>query len=103
MRVEVEVQGLTDTFLDFKDVDARLAQIVEPFDHAMLLEDNDPLVGVLKGFGFRVVMFTYEPTTEAIARRVFQRMQFCLDKPASWVVKRVTVFETDKYSATVTE
>jgi len=99
MRVEVEVLAATKEFLDFKVVDKVLGEVLEPFDHAMTLQDDDPLVGMLKSLKFRVNTFPVEPTTEAIAAHVLQRMT--ARGFERWLVRSVKVFETEKYSATV--
>lgn len=96
MRVAVEVIVPLGKFLDFKVVDKTLEEVLEPFDHAMCLQSDDLLLPTLMQFGFRVVEFPVEPTTEALARHFADRM-----RERGVNVARITVYETDKYSATV--
>ena len=93
--VVVEVEVYADDFLDFKEVDQVLLSIIQDFDHAMVLWDNDPLGEYLLGAGFRVVLLSHEPTTENIASYIFEQML----RSYSQLVC-VTVHETAKYSAT---
>jgi 6-pyruvoyl-tetrahydropterin synthase len=97
LRVEVQVRVPPDVFLDFKLVSGHLAGILAPLDHAMVLHDKDPLAHVLLVAGFRVVKLSSEPTTEALAQYVYAEMA----RHAHAVV-RVTVHETDRYSAETT-
>jgi 6-pyruvoyltetrahydropterin/6-carboxytetrahydropterin synthase len=94
MKIEVEVSAGV-TFLDFKEVQRWLFSKAMEFDHAMLLGEGDPLISVLEGLGFDVYITDVDPTTEHIAEIVFAHMQ------KQYRTLRVTVFETDKYSATV--
>lgn len=95
MKIEVEVET-EPTFLDFKQVKKILQLLTDRFDHAMLLWEDDPLLPVLQEFGFRTFKTTEHPTTEYVARRVHHHMF-----GHGYKIKRTTVFETDKYSATV--
>ena len=72
--------------MDFKEVKSRLAQILDEFDHNYLNE--------LDAFKEQ------NPTTENIAREVFDRLAALLDKGVQ--VGRVTVWESDKCGASYT-
>ena len=61
--------------------------------------DTDPLLPVLHELDMRVLALNVEPTTEAIAQVVFN----WLARSKGYAVVRVTVYETDKYSATCTD
>lgn len=100
----VKVQVTLDNFgvfIDFKDVDAELARILEPFDHAMVLLETDNMYGYLVGApeAIRLVGLSAEPTTENIAYYVFQEMAVKYSKE----MRHVEVFETAKYSATAND
>jgi 6-pyruvoyltetrahydropterin/6-carboxytetrahydropterin synthase len=96
--VKIEVEIRTDEFLDFKRVDESLWDIIEPLDHAMVLDSDDPLIEVLEPFMLRIVKLSVEPTTEAIAQYVFNQMA-----SLKYQVVSVTAYETAKYSATVVD
>ncbi len=92
--VEIDTRG---GFIDFKRIDSALAAVLADLDHAMVLHESDPLLELLRGFGFRTVALSVEPTTEALAQLVFNEMQ------GSFTVVAVTVYETAKYSAFTTQ
>lgn len=93
------VQLQAGQFLDFKTVKHALQEILRDFDHAMVLQDTDPLVGALAPFKFRTVLLDKEPTTENIAAYVFWQLIAKLQADGQSRVVRVTVQETDSYSA----
>jgi 6-pyruvoyl-tetrahydropterin synthase len=96
--VKVNVSArVKEGFLDFKDIDGWLAQILKPLDHAMVLYVNDPFVKLLSELPeSRTVLLSVEPTTEAIAQLIMNEMStYCY-------VESVTVHETDKYCAECT-
>ena len=99
IKVEVTVNSKNGSFLDFKTVDNFLAILLGQMDHAMVLWIDDPLAKVLKEMGFDVYFTREEPTTEHIAKVIYDHM--CIQS-AEWVVYQVEVFETDKYSARFT-
>ncbi len=62
--------------LDFYDLKARLgAWIEETLDHRVFLAEDDPLVDPLRGVGEEPLLFVGAPTSEQIAKRVFQAAQ----------------------------
>ena len=94
--VTVATRIETAEFLDFKEVSDELRQILQDFDHAMVLHVSDPLVEALAPFGFRLVLLNVEPSTENIAQHVFNELV-----RSSYDVQEVTVHETAKYAASV--
>ena len=96
--VKVTAVIAVDEFLDFKDVSNYLSNILEAFDHAMVLYAEDFIVPILQRLpGQRLVCLSVEPTTEAIAQLVYNELA------AEYDVTAVTVNETDKYAATATK
>jgi len=94
--VRVEVHVNTKAFLDFKEVSRRLHEVVEPLDHAMVLHETDPVIPALRTLAVqRLVLLSREPTTENLAAYIYQQM-----RDLYYDVLSVTVYETDKYSAT---
>jgi 6-pyruvoyl-tetrahydropterin synthase len=91
-------------FVDFKKVKDALLRVIGDMDHAMILHAADPLVEVLKPFNFRLFILTQEPTTENLAQYVFNTLSldFCAGPDPAARIRSATVYETDKYSATVT-
>lgn len=97
MEVTVQVGAPEDYFLDFKTVSEHLHTILDDFDHAMILEVEDPFLVALEAFDFRVVTLNYEPTTENIAAFVFLELKRLI--PGVCNVVSVYVKETEKYGA----
>ena len=86
------------SFIDFKQIDARLGKLTEILDHAMILNYEDPFRKVLQSHDLpkvRVVSLNVDPTTEAMAQLGFNWMHEVYPRTQSF-----TVYETDKYSAT---
>jgi 6-pyruvoyl-tetrahydropterin synthase len=100
IKFEVEVElGEGNVFLDFKHVQKLLAELLHSYDHAMILEKNDPLAAMLMQLPrARVVLLDEAPTTEYLAYMCLKHMQHRLTE---YKVSRVTVYETERYSATV--
>lgn len=107
MRVVVTLE--TEGFVDFKQVSEVLGAILMPFDHAMILQESDPLLKVLNDMGFRTFPTREEPTTEALAQLIMEIFSAVLGDRQNvgslaerCEVIQVTVHETAKYSATAT-
>ena len=95
--VTVEVHCKPEGFLDFKVVSEHLKEMLKDFDHAMVLEEDDPIAAALEPFRIRTVLLNAEPTTENIAAYILDLMVNYV--PETYAVK---VHETEKYSASVT-
>ena len=111
---EVTVKGLIQIrgrragmVMDFHDLDVAIRGILEPWDHAMMLEASDPALALLRGFRIggrlRVVEFGLPPTAENIAVEIRDRLA------SSWVgmppgvdVCTVRVYETPRSWAETT-
>lgn len=98
--IEVEVAVKTGgVFIDFKEVSDHLGGLLETMDHAMVLYSRDAVAQVLHTHmpWQRLVLLSVEPTTEALAQLIFNEMS-----QLNYTLERCTVYETAKYSATVT-
>lgn len=111
LRVEARVAVPQEPFLDFKTVDKALGTILEDYDHALVLFENDPWLKVLRQLNShesdsdlyhtitpvqRFVFLSHEPTTEVVAQVIFNELRMY-----GFDVATVKVFETAKYSAMV--
>lgn len=54
-------------FLDFGDLKRALEEVLAPFDHAMMLRNDDPLCSILEIAKNRLVVFPWNPTAENFA------------------------------------
>ncbi len=97
---QLDAQGMVQDFTSIKPL---LREMLQEIDHRMLLYIADPLarrvcdggmVGVVRPD--EIVMFDQNPTAEVIAAWIFRRATNDFSLP----VKSVTLYETEKCSAT---
>ena len=80
-RVEVVLESdrldAHDMVCDFAVVKQAARQVVEAFDHAICVNTRDPMYATLRqAYGERVIGFEGEdPTTEVVARTLFERIR----------------------------
>jgi len=88
-RVEIvlESEQLDDREMvcDFKLVGELVGEFVRRFDHALCVNTADPMYATLReAYGERVIGFAdRDPTTEVIAREIFDRLVAELDRARS--------------------
>jgi 6-pyruvoyltetrahydropterin/6-carboxytetrahydropterin synthase len=90
--VVVELRGTPNKIgyvVDFKDVH----NVIDEFDHSIILCDKDPLVTVLQSVKQHVVVVPLNPTCENLAVIILRRIAK-LDCKARHV--KVTVYENDE-------
>ncbi len=100
----VEIRLASDTLdemgmvADFRDVRRSIqAWIDEHLDHRMILRRDDPLVEAIQALGQHAYLIDDNPTTENLARLVFQQTQ-----ALGFPVIAVTLWETPDSHATYT-
>lgn len=78
-RVEVVISSARldgrDMVCDFKALKLALKGYLDRFDHALAINRQDPLAPALKPVAERVVVFDEDPTTEVLARHVFEFLE----------------------------
>ena len=79
LRIEVVARGRDlndqDMVCDYKALKMIVVDVVERLDHAMALNSSDPQLEGLAAIGDRVLLFDdCDPTTEVLARWVFEQM-----------------------------
>ena len=93
--VEIEVEGTPGVLgyiVDFK----KLCDIVDRLDHKVLLQEDDPLVLVLREYSQEVVTFKVNPTCENLAYYFLESFAELLNNERSrWQVIYVAVYEND--------
>jgi len=82
-----------DMVIDFHDLDSIIKNIVEKWDHGMLLNQADQSA---KNFT-NVITFPYDPTAEVLSRFIFSQLQETL--PEKVFPIEVEIFENEKSSA----
>jgi len=96
-RLEVEVSGpldiTSDMVIDFSDLDMMVEPTVDRLDHQFLVNTDDDRFASSPGY----IRWDGEPTAESIALYLYAS----LSQQTALTVERVTLYETDKASATV--
>jgi len=74
-----------DMVSDFKALKQAVAPFVERFDHSLALNTDDPQFSYLENtYGDRIIRFEHvDPTSEVMARMIFQHARDALQKLAS--------------------
>ena len=85
-------------FIDFKELRRVLNEILEPFDHAMMLRYDDPWLSFLQPTGTRLVPVKWNPTAENFAHWIKKQLRLSLGENKKLVVR---VYETTKSYAEV--
>lgn len=108
-RVEIEVQSqslinggqLDGMVIDFGDLKKDVKEIVDYYDHALIIQENTmrkETLQCLSQDGFRILEVKFRPTAENFSFFFFKYMQ---DK--GYNVNKSTVYETPTNSATYSE
>lgn len=93
VELEVRVPDRDDKMpVDYKDV----GELLDVYDHAIILNESDPLVGMEESLG-NVVTVPHDPTCEFLSTYVAEDI-YNLDEKVQSV--EVTIQETDKYATT---
>lgn len=82
--------------MDFSDLKVAVNRIIGDWDHAVILEDSDPLVPTLQAQDQKVVVFSDKPTAEIMANTIYNGLS---DQGLS--VSQVVVYETANNCASV--
>lgn len=88
---------------DFKKVKRTIGDwITGAFDHALLLNVDDPLCKVVEPMGLKVYFFRGNPTAEVISEVIYRKAEALLfDLP--YCIHSMTVYETQDSFATYKE
>lgn len=82
--IEGAISPETGMVMDFTDLKAAMRIMLAPYDHAMVLEEGDPLIPFLSEHGFKYVITEFPPTAEHFARhfrlRIADRLTWNLDQ-----------------------
>lgn len=108
-RVEIEVQSealksggqLDGMIIDFGDLKSDVKDMVDYFDHALIIQENtmrEQTLNCLVEDGFNILQVNFRPTAENFAAFFFRTM-----KEKGYNVKSATVYETPTNSASYEE
>lgn len=78
--IEADALDHNDMVCDFKALKTTVGDYLEQFDHALCMNTADPKYAFLReAYGERVIPFeNVDPTTEVIARAIFEHLQGAL-------------------------
>jgi 6-pyruvoyltetrahydropterin/6-carboxytetrahydropterin synthase len=100
----IEIESNTTNGLgfivDFKDIKA----IFEPIDHAVILNDADPLLDILQKLNQKTYgLDGVNPTCEELARHIYDMLYCLLDNSSvNALTISITLYENEVSSATFT-
>ncbi|MGB5823817.1 MAG: 6-carboxytetrahydropterin synthase, partial [Proteocatella sp.] len=108
-KVEIEVKAQTlvkggqldGMVIDFGDLKKAVKNMVDDYDHALIIEKTTMSVETLHCLvqdGFKIIQTDFRPTAENFAAFFFQKM-----KAKGFNVKSATVYETPSNSASFEE
>ena len=102
-RVEIELVGdVLDErgmLTDFGDIKTIMKNwIDETLDHRMILNENDPLIPMLREFQQPVYLISHNPTAENIARLIYEQARHF-----GFPVEKVQLWETPNSFAVYSE
>ncbi|MBE6049921.1 MAG: 6-carboxytetrahydropterin synthase QueD [Clostridium sp.] len=107
VEVEIKSEELKRTgqcfgmVVDFSDLKKDVKEIVDYYDHALIIESNsmrEETLNCLKQDGFRIIEVEFRPTAENFSKYFFKYIE---DK--GYTVNRVSVYETPNNCATYQE
>lgn len=90
--------GAEGHVVDFGEVKESFGAYLEGFDHAMILENNDPLINLCNEESMKVCIVDAAPTCENLARWWYKAAKE-MYAAAPFVVQHIVVFETPNCSA----
>lgn len=91
-----------DMVMDFADLKEMINGFIDKWDHAMILNEDDPLVkeySYFKDCHFRVVTYPFDPTAERLSQVLFEEISRTLIDSAI-DVEYVTIYENENSKAT---
>lgn len=77
----------TGMVMDYHDLKAAMRDVLEPYDHAMVLQTGDPLIPFLAEQQMRYLVFDRPPTAENLALHLQSRIAEVL----AWDLDKVSV------------
>jgi 6-pyruvoyltetrahydropterin/6-carboxytetrahydropterin synthase len=104
--VDGPVDTQTGMVVDFSELKGVMKAVLEPFDHAMCLHEDDELVSILNDLGSKVVAVPFEPTAENLAHYwtgLFQNAMVGFGFPHDEYTCSVNVCETSDTSTNAVE
>lgn len=80
---------------DYHVINKVLEEVIEPLDHALALYEKDPLIDILLFDTFKIAKFKTDPTTEAIAEFINDRLYYLRGEHKNLEKIEVEVFESE--------
>ena len=87
-----------DMIIDFKDLKIIVNNIIDEWDHSLLLNKDDPMIDILRISDYRLHIFDFDPTAEKMSEVLYTKINDSL--PENIWLKYVTVYENKDSSVT---
>ncbi len=89
-----EALDTNDMVCDFKALKLAVSQLLDDWDHAMAISSGDPMLETMRqASGDRLIVFENEdPTTEVLARRIYEHLEAQIRAGASFTDERGGVY-----------
>ena len=89
---QLNPQGMVADFTEIKNTIGKWIETT--IDHRLILQETDPLVGILREHGEPMVLLPVEPTAENLAKWIYEQA-----KEFGLPVCAITFWETEKCAA----
>jgi len=91
-----------DMVIDFYDLKVMVNEVLDEWDHTLLVNKNDPIANDSKyRDNFRIIAFDFDPTAEKLSEVLFGVIKKILDNNLK--LEYVTIFENENSKVTYTE
>lgn len=104
LTVEVTTLNDLDIGVDYTEMKSRIISTIEDeLDHGTMLQKDDPLVEHLSKINSKLIIFDENPTSEVIAKYIFDRAKTSFKDLSQVKVHSVEIMETCTSSCVYTE
>ena len=81
--------------IDFGEIKERLKQLVDDFDHALVLNEKDPVLKLFDQCLTKIVKVNYNPTAECMTKDFYDRIKYLIMNFGNVQLVKVRLHETD--------
>ena len=92
-----------DMVIDFSNLKELVNQIIDQWDHCLLLNINDSTLSSDLKNEFRIISFPFDPTAEKLCETLYKVLRPRLKQDTGVDIEYVTIFENENSKATYME
>ena len=81
--------------IDFGEIKERLKNLVDEFDHALVLNETDPVLKLFEQCETKIVKINYNPTAECMTKDFYDRIKKLLIHYSNIQLVKVRLHETN--------